>query len=208
MRLMKQITRLWNEVLTTSSTALVELESAPGPKPTREMCTLLVLGEDRRYYFHSGVDPIALARSVWMTCVYGRRQGGSTIAMQLVRTITGRYQRTIWRKVTEIALAVRITHSFDRTDIARIYLWLAYYGWNMHGFQDACNRLSLAPLTASSIESAQLVARLKYPQPRFENGHQLHRISQRAQHLLALNARYMRSGTVLGTLNHGTISNS
>ncbi len=196
---------LWREVQNASSTALEELECAPGPKPTVEMCEFLILGEDQRLASHLGVDPVALVRSIWMTCVCRKRQGGSTIAMQLVRTITRRYERTIWRKITEIILAVRLTHTFDRMDIARIYLWMAYYGWNMHGFQQAYERLQLATSSSSKIDSANLVARLKYPQPRYLNEKQISRIAQRVHYLLALESGRVNRGTSLGISDHGTI---
>lgn len=205
---MQPLSKLWDDVLRASSAALDELKCAPGPKPTRQMCDLLVLGEDRRIESHAGVDPVALIRSVWMTSIRRRRQGGSTIAMQLVRTITGRYQRTLWRKVTEIFLAIRLARSFDRIDIARIYLWLAYYGWNMHGFQQACEKLSIALPEASSLDSAMIVARLKYPHPRFGDQQQFRRINLRARHLLALESTYVNGPSTSGNLNHGTISNS
>lgn len=172
------------------------------------MCTFLILGEDRRIASHTGVDTIALIRSAWLTLFLGERQGGATIAMQLVRTITGRYQRTVWRKVTEILLAIRLTQSFDRLDIARIYLWCAYYGWNMHGFEQACEKLKMCPRTASKLDSAMLVARLKYPRPRSENTAQLRRICQRARYLLALESTCMNSSPTPGISNHGSISNS
>lgn len=200
--------KLWREVQATSSRALAELEYSSGPKPTSEMCELLILGEDQRIDSHIGVDPIALARSVWMTCVYRRCQGGSTIAMQLVRTITGRYERTIWRKITEIILAIRLTHAFDRSDIARIYLWLAYYGWNMHGFQLAYKKLAMETGAGATIDAANLVARLKYPQPRYNDQRQLGRIGQRVQHLLTLDSRRMNRPTFSCIEHHGTISNS
>lgn len=206
--IMQRPSRLWQQVQTISSNALIEMDRASGPKPSQEMCALLILGEDRRIESHMGVDPVALIRSIWMTFVRGKRQGGSTIAMQLVRTITARYQRTVWRKITEILLAIRLTQSFSRFDIARIYLWLAYYGWNMHGFQQACEALSIVPSSASSIESAALVARLKYPHPRFRSKRQLVLIHRRARHLLALQSTNMGCGSVTRTIKHGTISNS
>jgi membrane carboxypeptidase/penicillin-binding protein PbpC len=205
---MKTLAKLWREVWSASSMALAELESAPGPKPTFQMCRFLILGEDQRIELHMGVDPIALMRSIWMTCVRRRRQGGSTIAMQLVRTVTRRYERTIWRKITEIILAVRLTYAFDRRDIARIYLWVAYYGWNMHGFQQAYEGISKATGVDSKIGAANLVARLKYPQPRNLDERQLGRISQRVHHLLALDSGFTKRGTFSGIANHGTISNS
>ncbi len=205
---MKTLAKLWREVRSASSVALAELESAPGPKPTSQMCEFLILGEDQRIELHMGVDPIALMRSVWMTCVHRRRQGGSTVAMQLVRTLTQRYERTIWRKISEIILAVRLTYTFDRKDIARIYLWVAYYGWNMHGFQQAFEGISKATGNDSKIGAANLVARLKYPQPRHLDERHLGRISRRVQHLLALDSGSTKRGTFSGIANHGTISNS
>lgn len=204
---MTQLSKLWNEVFTGCSAALEELRSGPGPKPTHNMCAFLILGEDRRNASHFGVDLIALVRSVWMTCFRGKRQGGSTIAMQLVRTITGKYQRSAWRKITEIVLAVRLSQTFDRLDIARVYLWLAYYGWNMHGFSQACEKLNLCPETATNYDVALLVARLKYPQPRSSSSAQVARIRQRACHLLALESGNVRE-SVSETQFHGTISNS
>lgn len=205
---MKTLVKLWREVRSASSVALAELESAPGPKPTAQICEFLILGEDQRIELHMGVDPIALMRSVWMTSIRRRRQGGSTIAMQLVRTVTRRYERTIWRKITEIILAVRLTYTFDRMDIARIYLWVAYYGWNMHGFQQAFEGISKATCVDSKIGAANLVARLKYPQPRHLDKRQLDRIRQRAHHLLALYSGSTKRSTFSGIENHGTISNS
>lgn len=145
-----------------------------------------------------------------MTCVRRRRQGGSTVAMQLVRTVTQRYERTIWRKISEIILAVRLTYAFDRKDIARIYLWVAYYGWNMNGFQQAFDGISKATATGidSKIGAANLVARLKYPQPRHLDERQLGRISLRVHYLLALYSASKKRGTFSGIAKHGTISNS
>src|SRR5690606_10812717 len=121
-----------------------------------------------------------------------------TVAMQLVRTVTGRYERTIWRKITEIILAVRLTYTFNRNDIIRIYLWVAYYGWNMHGFQQAFEGVSKVTCANSKIGAANLVARLKYPQPRHLDERQLDRISQRVHHLLTLDSGSTKRGTFSG----------
>jgi membrane peptidoglycan carboxypeptidase len=80
---------------------LVQNAYATPPKP---MIELLLAGEDHRFPYHPGVDTVALCRALWMT-VRGSPQGGSTVAMQLVRTITGRYERTLGRKIREIMFA-------------------------------------------------------------------------------------------------------
>lgn len=192
---MSLLAQLWDQVADATYDAVGSLRTMPGPKPNPEMCRFLVLGEDHRIKSHIGVDPIALGRSAWKTFLCGKTQGGSTIAMQLVRTITGRYQRTAWRKYSEIELAIRLTRTFDLADLTRVYLWLAYYGWGMHGFQEACAALSLCPEGASEMEAAMLVARLKYPQPKLPNPIWAARIEHRARHLISLDFRSFVAGS-------------
>ena len=79
-----------------------EIAQSDFPSPTPQTCEFLIVGEDRRFYFHPGVDPLALCRAIWKTLFCGSRQGASTIAMQLVRTINGCYEKTLKRKFIEI----------------------------------------------------------------------------------------------------------
>ncbi len=174
--------RLRNEV----DYIIAEIDSSDSPKPTRQMCQLLVAGEDHRFRHHPGVDPIALCRAIWKTVFCGRQQGGSTIAMQFVRTVTGRYERTWQRKLLEMILAVRLTRHIGRDRLPALYLWVAYYGGRMNGFKQAYLRVRLAPLSASEFESAMLVARLKYPEPCSLRRERIRKIQYRADHLMSL----------------------
>ncbi len=167
-----------------------EYYSHPVGQPNRQMCTLLILGEDHRFRFHPGFDPIALGRAAWRTFVCGRREGGSTIAMQLVRVLTKRYDATIMRKTREIALAFRVTRYVPREDLPGLYLWVAYYGWRMNNLRQACNLLEINPSSTDLYSAAHLVARLKYPEPRQASAERLTIIEQRSAYLLA---RYYRS---------------
>ena len=97
------------------------------------MCSLLILGEDHRFYFSPSVDPAALCRATWRTGSCGHREGGSTIAMQLVRALTRKYDKPILRKTREISLAVQLTQYIPREDIPGLCLWVAYYGWRAQG---------------------------------------------------------------------------
>ena len=150
------------------------------------MCRLLIAGEDHRFDGHPGVDAVALCRAVWKTYFRGTRQGGSTIAMQLVRTLTGRYERTVPRKIREIVLAVRLTRHVPRERIPLLYLWCAHYGWRMNGFREACARTGLDPETAGLDAEAELVARLKYPQPKDPSPERMEAIRRRGLHLIRL----------------------
>ncbi|MCY4152178.1 MAG: transglycosylase domain-containing protein [Aestuariivita sp.] len=156
------------------------------PLPTPRMCKLLIVGEDRRFGKHPGVDPIALCRAVRTTYLRGTREGGSTIAMQLVRVLTNRYERTFSRKIREILLAVCVTRYVPKERIPILYLSSAYYGWRMNDFREACARLKLNPMTTDEREDAELVARLKYPQPKEFNSKRMKEINQRGQHLIQL----------------------
>ena len=119
----------WRRVRTSIDSLEKEIEKAAFPCPTQRMCKLLIAGEDHRFNRHPGVDAVALCRAVWNTYFHGSRQGGSTIAMQLVRTLTGRYERTVLRKISEIVLAVCVTQHVPKGRIPLLYLWCAYYGW-------------------------------------------------------------------------------
>ena len=180
----------WTELKKEVDLVLREYYRHRAARPSAQMCTLLVLGEDHRFRYHPGFDPVALCRATWRTYVCHRREGGSTIAMQLVRVLTGRYDATILRKTREIALAVRLTRYIPKQDLPGLYLLVAYYGWGMSNFLQACNRLEINPISPDLYSAAQLVARLKYPQPRQASATRLNRIEQRCDYLLA---RYYRS---------------
>lgn len=163
-----------------------EIQETSFSLPSPRMQSLLIVAEDRRLGYHPGADAIALARAVWRTSFYGARQGGSTIAMQLVRTLTGNYQRTMRRKVVEVVLAILLTRRTRSEKLPLLYLWCAYYGWRMTGFQAACRRLQLDPAHMDLRDEAELVARLKYPQPRDPSRARMGKIARRGQHLTAL----------------------
>lgn len=158
--------------------------------PDQQICDLLILGEDHRFNLHPGVDLIALCRAAWRTYMCGCREGGSTIAMQLVRTVTGRRELTLSRKLSEIRLAIKLTKYIPKENIPSLYVWVAYYGWKMNGFLQACNKLRIDPNSIRLLEAANLVASLKYPQPKIVGPERSKRIEQRAQYLIR---RYQKS---------------
>lgn len=153
-------------------------------QPNQNMCRLLVLGEDHRIAVHPGVDPLALCRALWRTYVCGRREGGSTIAMQLVRVLTGRFERSWRRKANEMNLAIRLTRHVPQSELPALYLSVGYYGWHMNGFVQTCRRLGIDPECCSLRESAMLVARLKYPEPRKCSAERNLQIAKRSEYLM------------------------
>ena len=182
----------WNVLRESLDRLLEELHTTNHPLPSREMCELLIVGEDHRFWTHCGVDARALLRALFQTVVRASPQGGSTIAMQLVRTLTGRYERKLSRKLVEIALAIRLTRYLGRSRIPTLYLWVAYYGWRMNNLRQACVRLGVDPCSTDRIKLARLVARLKYPQPRHMSTLRLESIHRRARYLGRLHDRNVR----------------
>ena len=170
-----------------------EIDATDFPLPTSQMCEFLIVGEDRRFYRHLGVDVLALCRAVWKTVFCGSRQGASTIAMQLVRTIIGCYEKTGRRKLIEIILAMRLSQHVPKDRLPILYLWVAYYGWGMNNFRQACSRLRIDPRSVGVFEVAKLVARLKYPEPRNFDAERLKKIHRRAAHLITLANRTNKS---------------
>lgn len=145
---------------------------------------LLIAGEDHRFIRHCGVDYYSLFRAAWKTFIIGQREGGSTIAMQLVRVLTNRYERTFSRKVLEMYLARRLTGYISKKKITSLYLSVAYFGWEMDGLTQAVKRLDLDPKNLSLDDIAGIIARLKYPQPRQYSENRERQIKYRTQYIL------------------------
>lgn len=176
----------WQQLCDSINKLEMEIAQTDFPIPTPQMCKFLIVGEDRRFYRHPGVDPFSLCRALWKTFFCDVRQGGSTIAMQFVRTMTGRYEKNWRRKFIEIFLAVHLMRYVSRDRLPILYLWVAYYGWKMNNFKQACLRLGINPESVSLFEAAKLVARLKYPEPQKCSPEHFRKIRRRGWHLMTL----------------------
>ena len=126
----------------------VDLEGMPPRLPAA-----VVLYEDRWFYQHPGVNPIALARAVARNGLGGRRFGASTITMQLARRLYRLDSRTAPGKLRQVALALWLEMRYSKHDILEAYLNLAPYGRNVEGVG-----------AASLIYFGSPVARLSVPQ--------------------------------------------
>ena len=158
--------------------------------PTTLAQQLLISGEDHRFFRHGGIDPIAVCRAIWRGLVLRRPEGASTIEMQVIRVVSGRFERSIRRKVREMALATLVSREIPKKALPAVYLGIGYYGWRMNGFEAACRRLGADAEAMTPADTARLVARLKYPEPQEAQPERLHRINARAQHLLRLHEKH------------------
>lgn len=116
--------------------------------------------EDRRFRFHPGVDPYGLARAV-VHNLRGRREGASTIAMQVVRLGYPR-RRTLLAKADEMAGALLAELVYGKERVLRQYLKVLPQGGNMYGIAYAARRYFRKP--AEDLSWAQVSLLLAIPQ--------------------------------------------
>ncbi len=97
--------------------------------------------EDRRFYSHYGIDPIGIARAVVANILRrGVSQGGSTLTQQLAKNLFLTQERTLSRKVQELALALWLERKFSKTQILDLYLNRVYFGAGAYGIEAAAQR--------------------------------------------------------------------
>ena len=90
--------------------------------------------EDRRFYFHHGVDWLAIVSAFFQNKAAGKIvRGGSTITMQLAKTINQDNSPTISRKIKDVFFAYRIEAKLSKKQILELYLNSIYFGTNSYG---------------------------------------------------------------------------
>jgi penicillin-binding protein 1C len=126
---------------------------------------LLIAYEDRRFYSHYGIDPLAMFRAVGQLLSQGHViSGGSTITMQLARLLQPR-PRTISSKLIEMIHALQLELHYSKKEILSAYLTLAPYGGNVEGVVAASMRyFDKPPYSLSASQMALLVALPQSPE--------------------------------------------
>lgn len=93
--------------------------------------------EDKRFYYHFGVDPIATSRALYQNITQGRVvSGSSTITMQVAR-MSSPSDRTILNKISEMFFAIGVEMRYSKDEILKLYLDHAPYGGNIRGYTAA-----------------------------------------------------------------------
>jgi len=123
----------------------------------------LVATEDERFYTHSGIDGIALARAI---VNLGRDGGGSTLTQQLAKNLftdySGFVPLRIVQKLKEWIIAVKLERNFTKEEIIALYLNTVPFGDNVYGIRNASRTFfQKEPALLTVNESAVLVGMLK-----------------------------------------------
>ena len=126
---------------------------------TPELKTAILFKEDKQFYHHPGINPLAVGRAVFNNIFHLKRtSGASTITMQVARMLSPK-KRTYINKCIEMFRALQLEMHYSKDEIFTLYLNLAPYGSNIEGVKAASllyfgkspDQLSLAELTALSI---------------------------------------------------------
>ena len=101
------------------------------------MKTAVLAIEDTRFYEHGGIDFIRALGAARANLRGGFRQGASTITMQVARNFFLSNEKTLTRKLTEVALAYKIEGSLSKDQILELYMNQIYLGQRSYGFSSA-----------------------------------------------------------------------
>jgi penicillin-binding protein 1C len=101
----------------------------------------IIAFEDKRFYRHIGVDVFALGRAALKDIKsMSIKSGGSTITMQVIRISRNGKPRTIWEKIIEMFMALRLEIRYSKKEILSLYISHAPFGGNIAGVDAAAWR--------------------------------------------------------------------
>ena len=107
----------------------VKLENVP-----QRLQDAFLATEDSRFYDHHGLDPIGIARAIYVAVSNGgASQGASTITQQLARNFFLTPEKKLIRKVREAVLAVEIENTLSKQEILELYLNKIFLGYRSYG---------------------------------------------------------------------------
>ena len=134
----------------------VKLEEVP-----QELIDAILATEDSRFYEHRGIDPIGIARAAVSLVLTGeKRQGASTLTMQLARGFFLTREKTYIRKIKEIFIALHMEQELSKQEILELYLNKIELGHRAFGFGAAAQVYYGKPLGELSLAQIATIAGL------------------------------------------------
>jgi penicillin-binding protein 1A len=134
----------------------VPLDSIP-----KNMINAVVAVEDSRFWKHSGIDYIAIGRAFVQDLIHARlKEGASTLTQQLAKVVFLSPEKTIKRKIMEVALAVKIEKSLSKKEILELYLNRVYFGHGAYGVEMASRVYFGKSVRQLNLSEAAMIAGL------------------------------------------------
>jgi len=120
--------------------------------------------EDRSFYTHPAFDWRGITRAFFNDLLHGQSQGGSTITQQLAKNAFLSPEKTIRRKLKELALAIQLERRYAKDEILTFYLNQIPYGSNIYGIEAAAQAYLSKPAKDLNLaEAATLAAMIQAP---------------------------------------------
>jgi penicillin-binding protein 1A len=121
----------------------------------------ILAAEDERFYQHQGVDYVGVIRAAYSNLLAGgKRQGASTITMQVARNFFLSTEKTLTRKLYEVLLAYKIESTLTKDQILELYVNQIYLGQRAYGFAAASQIYFGKGLKDLSVGEAAMLAGL------------------------------------------------
>ncbi|HWM44474.1 MAG TPA: penicillin-binding protein 1A, partial [Burkholderiales bacterium] len=151
----------------------------------QQLKNAIIAAEDERFYEHPGIDYVGVLRAAWANVVAGgRRQGASTITMQVARNFFLSSEKTLTRKLYEALLAFKIEHSLSKEQILELYVNQIYLGQRAYGFAAASQTYYGKALGQLSLAETAMLAGLPKAPSLYNPIANPQRAKQRQQYVL------------------------
>ncbi|HEY5764268.1 MAG TPA: PBP1A family penicillin-binding protein [Rhodocyclaceae bacterium] len=145
----------------------------------------IIAAEDERFYAHRGIDVLGVMRAAYANLIRGsRRQGASTITMQVARNFFLSTEKTLNRKLFEALLAIRIENNLSKDQILELYVNQIYLGQRAYGFGAASQVYFGKTVSDLNLGEAAVLAGLPKAPSAYNPIANLKRAKQRQEYVL------------------------
>jgi penicillin-binding protein 1A len=160
--------------------SLVSIKDVP-----EQLKFAILAAEDERFYQHAGIDYLGVARAAYANLVQGgRRQGASTITMQVARNFFLSSEKTLTRKLYEALLSFKIENNLQKDQILELYINQIYLGQRAYGFAAASQIYFGKSLDKLTLGEAAILAGLPKAPSAYNPVANPQRARQRQQYVL------------------------
>ncbi|PGX07821.1 MULTISPECIES: transglycosylase domain-containing protein [Bacillus] len=154
----KEITKLYVE-----NRELVPVEQIP-----KYVQQAFVAVEDSRFYEHQGIDYPSIFRALYKDTLAGEKvEGGSTITQQLAKNVFLNREKTVTRKLKEVAISLQLEQKYTKQQILEMYMNHIYFGHGAYGIQAAAKLYFNKNVEDLTVEEGAMLAGL----PKSPNGY-------------------------------------
>lgn len=124
----------------------------------QEYTLSLIQYEDKRFFYHFGIDPLAILSAIKYNLTHSGKRGGSTITMQIMRIAYGNQSRTKYQKIKEVLGSIWLEMHYSKQELLQLYASHAPFGGNIVGIEAAAWRYFGKSIQSLSWSEAALLA--------------------------------------------------